>query len=194
MKLLGITGGIGMGKSTAADILQRMSLPVIDTDDLARELVQPGLPALNQIVQTFGEKYLDPDGKLNRSLLALQVFSDSASRTSLEDILHPRIEEGWRRAAEEWKGRGMAVGCVVIPLLFEKSYEMAFDATICMACTATEQKRRLVARGWRNEEIQSRLEAQWPVERKISLSRFVVWTEGSPDIQVPQWSRILASL
>jgi len=183
-----------MGKSTAANILQRMSVPVVDSDDLARQLVQPGLPALDEIVETFGSGFLDSHGKLNRSLLAQLVFTDPSSKKSLEDILHPRIEEGWRRRAAEWEARGESVGCVVIPLLFEKGYEKAFEATVGIACTASEQKRRLSARGWSNPEIQLRLEAQWPVEKKISLSRFVVWTEGSPDVQGPQWIRILASV
>ena len=183
-----------MGKSTAADILQRMSVPVVDSDDLARQLVQPGLPALDEIVRTFGSEYLDPHGKLNRSLLAQRIFTDPGSRKLLEDILHPRIEQGWKQAASDWEKEGVGIGCVVIPLLFEKGYQKTFEGTVCMACSATEQKRRLSTRGWSDEEIQFRMDAQWPVERKMALAQFVVWTEGSPDIQVPQWNRILESI
>ncbi len=183
-----------MGKSTAADILQRMSVPVIDSDDLARHLVQPGFPALAEIVQTFGGDYLDLHGKLNRPLLARRVFSDPIARKSLEVILHPRIEAGWKEAAANWEEMGARFGCVVIPLLFEKGYQKAFDATVCVACTAAEQKRRLAARGWSAEEVGSRIEAQWPAEQKMLLSQFVVWNEGNPDLQSPQWNRILASV
>ena len=183
-----------MGKSTAADFLQRISVPVVDSDDLARQLVQPGFPALAEIIQVFGADYLDLHGMLNRSLLARRVFSDPAARKALEDILHPRIEAGWKEAASNWEEQGARFGCVVIPLLFEKGYQKAFDSTICLACSALEQRRRLASRGWSPGEIQSRVQAQWPVEQKMSLAQFVVWTEGNRDLQGPQWDRILASI
>lgn len=183
-----------MGKSTAADILQRMSVPVVDSDDLARLLVQPGFPALTEIVRTFGIEYLDPHGNLNRSLLAQRVFNDPTSRKALEDILHPRIEDGWKKAAANWGEKGATWGCVVIPLLFEKGYATAFHATISVACTRTEQQKRLKNRGWSEGQIQSRIKAQWPVEQKMALAQFVVWTEGNRDLQGPQWERILAAV
>ncbi len=182
-----------MGKSTTGDVLRRMSVPVIDSDDLARQLVQPGFPALAEIIQGFGPDYVDQHGNLNRPLLARRVFSDATSRKTLEEILHPRIEAGWKQAADVWKDQGSRLGCVIIPLLFEKGYQQSFEATVCMACTGIEQQRRLTARGWSPGEIQSRLASQWSTEQKMSLSQFVVWTEGSIETQKPQWKRILES-
>ena len=99
MKLFGITGGIAMGKSTAGQLLRQHGVAVIDTDDIARQIVEPGQPALAEIRERFGPAVLLPDGRLDREELARQVFALPSARADLEAILHPRI-----RAA--WTGRG----------------------------------------------------------------------------------------
>ena len=194
MKVCGLTGGVGMGKSTAAEFLRARGAQVVDADELARQLVQPGQPALAEIQTEFGKKVIAPDGRLRRDELARIVFADAAAREKLEAILHPRIGERWLAQIETWRGENRALAVVVIPLLFETRAESHFDKIICVACSAPAQRERLLARGWTPEQIQQRLAAQWPVEQKISRADFVVWTDGAPDTQVRQLERIFVKL
>jgi dephospho-CoA kinase len=191
MKLLGLTGGIGMGKSTAAGFLLRQGVPVLDTDDLARELVLPGQPALAEIQAAFGPTVIAQDGSLDRSRLAALVFNDAAVRQQLEAILHPRIRARWQSQAARWRQENQRVGVVVIPLLFETQAETAFDRIICLACTPASQHQRLLARGWAPGQISRRLAAQLPVAQKMHRSHFVVWSEGQPEVTQQQLVRIL---
>jgi dephospho-CoA kinase len=194
MKVCGLTGGAGMGKSTAAQFLRVRRVPVVDTDELARQLVQPGQPALAEIQTVFGKSVVAPDGQLRREELAEIVFTDAAARKKLEAILHPRIRERWLARIESWRGENRALAVVVIPLLFETQAESAFDKIICVACSAAAQQERLLARGWTPEQIRQRRAAQWPVEQKIARADFVVWTEGAPDACAQQIDRILQKL
>ena len=178
-----------MGKSTASDMLREHGIPVIDTDQIARDLVEPGQPALVEIEQDFGLGMLLPDGRLNRAALARLVFPDAESRHRLEGILHPRIRAVWQDQARRWRAEGRPQAAVVIPLLFE-TRAGPFDAVICVACSAATQQGRLRARGWSAEQIAQRIEAQWPVERKIALADFVVWTDTSLAAHEDQWRRI----
>jgi dephospho-CoA kinase len=192
MKVFGLTGGIGMGKSTAAQFLRERSAPVVDTDELARRLVEPGLPALSEIQTVFGNKVVASNGQLRRDELAQIIFTDPAARQKLEAILHPRIRERWLAQIETWRGENHALAVVVIPLLFETRAESHFDKTVCVACSAPAQRKRLLERGWTPEQIQQRLAAQWPVGQKIARADFVVWTDGSLESHAEQIERILA--
>jgi dephospho-CoA kinase len=214
MKVCGLTGGLGMGKSTAAEFFHTLGARVVDTDELARQLVQPGQPALTEIQTVFGKSLVAPDGCLRRDELAQIVFTDPAARKKLEAILHPRIRERWLAQIESWRaapkrpaatvrehggsdgGRGenRALAVVVIPLLFETQAESGFDKIICIACSATAQRERLLARGWSPGQIQQRLAAQWPVEQKIARADFVIWTDGSLEVHARQIDRIVAKL
>ena len=153
MNVFGLTGGIGMGKSAAGQWLSLHAVPVVDTDLLARDIVEPGQPALQEIQRAFGPGVIGADGRLRR--------------------------EQQPRAA------------VVIPLLFETGAERECDATICVACSAATQHRRLLERGWTAAQIEQRIAAQWPIEKKMARADFVAWAEGDPDILGMQLSRIL---
>jgi dephospho-CoA kinase len=191
MKTFGLTGGVGMGKSAAAEILRTFGVPVVDTDELARQLVKPGEPALAEIQQAFGQEITVPDGRLRRDELARIVFADPAAREKLEAILHPRIRAAWLEQIEIWRGHNHPLAAVVIPLLFETRAESFFDKIICVACSAVSQQQRLQARGWDADQIQQRLAAQWPVATKIARADFAVWTEGTVDVHRQQWQQIL---
>lgn len=191
-KVLGLTGGVGMGKSTVAQLLQQRGVPVVDTDALARKVVEPGQPALAAIQEMFGAAVLAPDGSLRREELARRVFASDMSRKQLEAILHPRIRELWQAQVEQWRADGVTLGVVVIPLLFETNSAKHFDQVICVACSPASQQQRLAARGWSAEQIQQRLAAQWPIEKKLALADLVIWTEGSPDVTMAQVDRLLA--
>jgi len=190
MKVFGLTGGIGMGKSTSAAILARRGVSVIDTDVIAREIVEPGEPALAEIVAVFGADLLDAQGKLRRSSLAETVFSSPEKLKQLEAILHPRIREKWLARVEEWRREERNAGVVVIPLLFETDAQSHFDVVVCTACSAATQRERLRERGWNQQQIEQRHAAQWPVEKKIAASHYVVWTEGDVALHERQLERI----
>jgi dephospho-CoA kinase len=193
-----------MGKSTAARFLQERGAQIVDTDELARQLVQPGQPALSEIQVVFGKNIVAPDGQLRRDELARIVFADAAARKKLEAILHPRIQERWLAQLETWRaapkrsdgGRreNRALAVVVIPLLFETRAESHFDKIICVACSAPTQRNRLLERGWTPEQIEQRIAAQMPVEQKIARADFVIWTEGALDAHARQLDRILTAL
>ena len=212
MKTFGLTGGVGMGKSTAAGFFHALGAKLVDTDELARQFVQPGQPALDEIRSTFGRRVIGANGELKRAELARIIFADATARKKLEAILHPRIRERWLAQIKIWRaapkqsdgGRAapkrpaatvrehggsdggrvenQALAVVVIPLLFETNAESQFDRIICVACSAPAQRQRLLARGWTPEQIRQRLAAQWPVEQKIARAHFVVWTDGSLEV------------
>ena len=194
MTVLGLTGGVGMGKSTSAHFLQDRGVRVIDTDVIAREVVEPGQPALYEIQAAFGRDVITSDGRLRREILAARVFSDPIQRGRLEGILHPRIRQKWLSQIDQFTGQGVPECVVVIPLLFETRAESRFDHILCSACSATVQKKRLADRGWTEQQIAQRIEAQWPIEKKMALSEFVIWTEGSLDVHAKQIERILGEL
>jgi len=183
-----------MGKSTAAQLFRARGVPVVDTDELARQVVEPGQPALAEVLAAFGPQLAGPDGQLRRVELARHVFADPAARQRLENILHPRIRALWRAQVETWRVEGHPLAVVVIPLLFETGAEAELDTTICVACSAATQQQRLQARGWPPEQIEQRLEAQWPVERKMTAAHYVVWTEAGLTAQAAQIERILSRL
>jgi len=194
MKVVGLTGGVGMGKSACSELLRQRGAPVVDTDELARLVVRPGQPALTEITQVFGAALVDQHGELRRSEMARLVFSNPEARAKLEQILHPRIRLLWREQVETWRAAGHPLGIVVIPLLFETNAEQELQATICVGCSARTQMSRLKPRGWSVEQIQQRISAQLSIEEKIARSTFVIWNEAGLDILGAQTNRIVASL
>ena len=194
MKVCGLTGGVGMGKSTAADFLLQQDIRVVDTDELARRLVEPGEPALAEIEAEFGKTLIASDGRLRRAELAAIIFTDAVARKKLEEILHPRIRKGWFAQIELWRTENQRVAFVVIPLLFETQAESHFEKIICVACSAANQFKRLLKRGWTPEQVQQRIAAQMPVDQKIARADFVVWTDGDLDSHRQQLGRILSKL
>jgi dephospho-CoA kinase len=191
MKTFGLTGGIGMGKSTAAELLRNCGVPVVDSDVIARQVVEPGQSALLEIQDAFGADIVGVDGRLRRDALARRVFTDAEARKTLEGILHHRIRAVWQAQLQVWRDEGKEISAAVIPLLFETHAESCFDATICVACSAATQRERLLARGWNDEQIGQRIQAQLSVEKKMALADFVVWTEAGLDVHEAQLERII---
>jgi len=182
-----------MGKSTCAALFAKRSFPLIDTDLLARHVVEPGQPALLEIQELFGRAIVEPDGRLRRDELARQVFADAGRRRQLEAIVHPRIRERWLAQVESLRAAGRKHVVIVIPLLFETDAAPLFDRTVCAACSAASQRQRLEARGWKAAEIEQRIQAQWPIEKKMALADYVVWTEAKPDVLAAQVDRIISA-
>ncbi|MBL67569.1 MAG: dephospho-CoA kinase [Verrucomicrobiales bacterium] len=176
-KILGLTGGIGMGKTTVARLLGKAGWPVVDSDDLARDVVRPDQPALEEIRRIFGDEFIQTDGRLDRAKMAEHVFRDSLARECLEGIIHPRVRESWQESIAGWR-KARQGGVVVIPLLFEVGAESNFDAVLCVACTAETQMARLRERGWGDTQVRQRMEAQLGIETKMDRSDHVLWNEG----------------
>jgi len=191
MKVFGLTGGVGMGKSACAQLLHWRGAMVVDTDDLARQVVAPGQPALAEIQAAFGAELVGADGCLKREALAQLVFAAAEARAQLEAILHPRIRELWRAHLQAWRAEGRPLAVVVIPLLFETQAEAEFDAVICVGCTPATQRQRLLARGWSPEHVAQRLAAQMPAAEKMLRANYVVWTEAGMDVHAQQVYRIV---
>jgi len=191
---LGLTGGVGMGKSTASQFLNDLGFKVADTDDIARKLVEPGKPALKDIVKAFGKEVLQDNGELNRKKAAEIVFSDDSKRLKLEEILHPLIRENWELRLNDWSLENEKLGVVVIPLLYETECERYFDKVVCMACSKDIQRQRLRQRGWSDLEIDQRIKAQLLIGEKMSRADYVVWTNGAIDTHAKQWDELISYL
>jgi dephospho-CoA kinase len=191
MKVIGLTGGVGMGKSTAAAFFEKRGARIADTDQLARELVQPGQLALAEIRTAFGDSVFSQDGQLRRDELANIVFEDAFARQKLEEILHPKIRQRWLAQVENWKRENCPLAIVVIPLLYETRATSHFDKVVCVACSENARHERLLARGWTNRQIEARISAQMPVAEKIAHADFVIWSEGALENHSRQADSIL---
>ncbi|MBE87603.1 MAG: dephospho-CoA kinase [Verrucomicrobiales bacterium] len=191
---LGITGGVGMGKSMASKLLYERGFKVTDSDEIARALVEPGKPALEEIVKAFGPEVLMDNGGLNRKKVSELVFSDTSKRITLEGILHPVIRKIWQHSLNVWAAQNEKLGVVVLPLLYEKAYEMHFDKVVCIACSEEVQRDRLCQRGWSDLEIDRRIKAQLLTEEKKRRADYVVWTDGPIDKHAKQWDELVSYL
>ena len=194
MKCIGITGGIGCGKSTVGKILLRHTPSLIDVDDISRRLTStPGSPAVLSIAECFGPEFLDDSGAVDRLKMADLIFSDSDSRQRLERILHPLIRTEWLARVQCWKEEGVRIGYVIVPLLFEAGLVEHFDEVVCVACGAETQLDRLRARSWSDDEAKRRISSQISIASKMALSDLVIWTDTTIDLVETQVARSLIS-
>ena len=177
MLRVALTGGIASGKSTVADELARRGAVIIDADELAREVVEPGTPGLAAIVRRFGEG-VQRDGRLDRAALATIVFADPQARRDLEQIIHPEVR---RRAAEREAALAhTAVVVHVIPLLVETGQQSDFDLCVVVDVDPQTQLARLMARGpMSREEAESRIAAQATREQRLAAADIVIHNVGA---------------
>lgn len=175
MKWIGLTGGIASGKSTVSRFLLERSIPVIDADEIAREVVRPGSPGLTSVVEAFGEKILLPDGSLDRRKLGQVVFGHPELLHRLESVLHPLIREETRRRRRLLEAQGESLAVYDIPLLFETKAQDQFDSIVVVSCTKEQQRERLRRRGNLSEsEIEERIASQIPLQFKEKEADFVL--------------------
>jgi dephospho-CoA kinase len=181
MVIIGLTGGIGSGKSSVAEMFKNEGAYVIDFDYLARVVVEPDTPAWRDIVDYFGQEILSPDRTLNRSKLAEIVFSDAQSRKALEGFTHPRIFEKRDTLLKDIKTKDPnAIVIVDVPLLFELSLKKKFDKVILVYVSRDVQIQRAIQRGvLTKEEAEKRLNAQINIEKKKLLSDYIINNEES---------------
>lgn len=171
--VIGLTGGIGCGKSAAAACFVELGFVHVDADALARQaLRRPEVTAA--LRARWGDDCLSPDGSPDRARIAERVFTDRAELEFLESLVHPVVAE-LRREAVADRSKSYVVE---IPLLFEKQLEAQFDLVVCVACSDSVRLRRLQERGLSAVESERRIKAQMPIGQKVKLSDHVLWNDG----------------
>jgi dephospho-CoA kinase len=195
MKRVALTGGIATGKSVVRGELDKLGVPTIDADTVARDVVAPGTPALAAIVARFGSGVLDQLRELDRRKLGAIVFANADARRDLERIVHPAVQasiNAWILAMDR-QNHNLAVA--VIPLLYETGRERDFDVVVTTACAADEQLRRVMARDSLSEvHARQRIEAQLSTEEKVRRADYAIWTDGSYDETRKQIVELLEQL
>lgn len=180
-RVIGLTGGIASGKSTVARLLRGLGAEVIDADQLARDVVAPGQPALAEIAERFGSEVIAADGSLDRERLGAIVFADDEARRALEAITHPRIREASVQAISAGMARGSELIVYEAPLLVEKAiYQQSWmDALIVVSAPPEVQLARVMARdGLDRDAAAARLAAQLPLADKIAVADHVIDNAG----------------
>jgi dephospho-CoA kinase len=189
--ILGITGGFGSGKSTAARLFEQRGFRQLGADQVIRDKVLPDPAVVAELVGRYGPGVVAASGAVNRGVLAGHVFTSDSELAWLEELIHPRLFAIWREAfAADAPGRW----AVEVPLLFEKSLEKWFDFIVCVACTPEQQLVRLEQCGINRTFAGQRISKQLPLAKKIELSDFVLWNEGTPDFLQAQVDRLAATL
>lgn len=180
MRVIGLTGGIASGKSTAAKILAELGAEVIDADQLARDVVRPGEPAYRAIVAAFGTGVLNEDGTINRAALGAIVFADPAARRRLEAITHPAIARLAENSLAELRRRGTRLAVYMAPLLIEAGITGRVDEVWVVYVDSDTQVRRLVQReGLSEADALQRISSQMSMEEKRKLARVVIDNRGT---------------
>lgn len=175
MKWIGLTGGIASGKSTVAKMLRDFGLPVVDADELARKVVEKGSVGLQKVIDHFGVEVLTLDGQLDRSKLGQIVFKNKDKLILLESLLHPEIQRLKTEERLRLEREGATVAFYDVPLLFEKSLQDEFDATLLVYCDPELQLSRLMSRNSISEErAKEMLSQQMPLDEKKLHSDFII--------------------
>jgi dephospho-CoA kinase len=179
LHVFALTGGIGSGKSTVAKFWRSEGLAVVDADGLAREVVTPGAPALEEIAREFGSDVLDEQGALQRARLGEIVFGDAAARQRLERIVHPRVRAAAAAHWEDLAAAGRRLACYEVPLLFETGQEEAYRPVVVVQVSPATQLERIMARdGLERAAAQARIDAQMPLAEKAARADYVISNDG----------------
>jgi len=174
---IGLTGGIASGKSAVSDMFARLGVPIIDTDRIAREVVEPGRPALADIIEEFGESVLNDDGTLDRRALRERVFAEDGARQRLEAITHPRIRDETLR---RMRNAGGPYQIIVVPLLVESGFGALVDRVLVVDCPPEVQQQRLMERdGESAETANAMMRSQTDRETRLEAADDVIDNAGS---------------
>jgi len=176
MLSIALTGGIGSGKSLAADYFEELGAVVIDSDQLARDAIERGSPGFDEVIARFGDSILS-GGEIDRSKLAEIVFRDEVARKDLEAIIHPRVREIATRIGARTAQDGVVIN--QIPLLFETNGQGRFDLVITVSASLENRRARLAERGLKSYEIERRIAAQASDEQRASIADIVIENNGS---------------
>ena len=178
--IIGLTGSIASGKSTVSAMLKQQGYPIVDADEIARFVVEPGTPVIEKIVQTFGQEVLREDGSLNREKLGERIFGNVEERDKLNSIIHPAIRGEMIRQREEQIAAGANTVIMDIPLLFESKLQSFVDKVLVVSVMPNVQKQRLIARNQLTEkEAENRISSQLPMALKEAGADAVIYNNGT---------------
>ena len=194
-KVIGLTGGIATGKSTVATFFREQNIPVIDADVIAKEVVEPGQHAYNQIIKTFGEVILQKNGMIDRKKLGKLVFSDDVKRKKLNDIVHPQVRTKMIAQRDAFIRVKEEVIILDIPLLFESDLVDLVDRVVVVYVDSDTQLERLVHRDQLSkEDALNRIQSQIPIEDKKNLADKVIDNTGSIEYTKKQCMELIKQL
>lgn len=177
--VVGLTGGIGSGKSTVARLFREQGVPVVDADQIARDVVEPGTDGLEAVVEAFGDGVLDPYGRLDRKRLGERVFVDEAARKKLEGILHPRIGAASMARFAELAQREHPYAIYEAALLVENGIHRTMQALVVVSASEEKQIARVMARDGLDEAAaRQRIAAQLPLADKVAVADYVIDNDG----------------
>ncbi len=192
MMIIGLTGGISSGKSTVAEMIKQLGIPIVDADVIAREVVEPNEEAYAQIVQHFGTSILNEDQTIDRKKLGAIVFNDENERKKLNSIVHPAIRQRMKQQKEQYLQEGFVHVVLDIPLLFESKLTYLVEKTLLVYVNEDVQLQRLMARDESTkEEALSRIKSQMPLKEKINLADEVINNNGTVEETKEQLYQIL---
>lgn len=192
--IIGLTGSIATGKSTVAGRLRELGLPIVDADEVARKVVEPGSETLAAIHAAFGEEALLPDGSMNREAIGRQIFADQSKREQLNAIIHPAIRQEMLRQRDAHVAAGESIVIMDIPLLFESKLQHFVDRIVVVGTTVETQMTRLMKRNaLSEEEARQRIQSQIPVQEKMDQADDVLLNEESVDDLYDQVDKLVAS-
>lgn len=199
MPIIGLTGGIGSGKSLVASQFASLGVPVVDTDVISHALTATGMPMVANIAQFFGQAYLNQDASLNRAKLRTLVFSNAEARQQLEALMHPTIHaEALKLLHENAKHRSLAYQLLVVPLLFETSnYANVVNQTLVIDCAPALQIARVLARTGNTmtaTDVEAVIKAQIAREARLEKADLVITNDGTPDALMAKVREIHAAL
>ena len=180
LRVFGLTGGIGSGKSAVAEHWRARGLPLVNADELARVAVQPGSDALRQISDYFGPEIIDGGGNLDRARLGGIVFSDTEARRVLDSIVHPAVRKLASARFAELAAQGAPLAGYEIPLLYEVGLERTYTPVVVVNAPEALRRARLAARdGFGQSQVEARIAAQMPLSEKVRRADYVIENDGS---------------
>jgi dephospho-CoA kinase len=194
VKLVGLTGGVGSGKSTVADMFRELGAEVVDADDASHAVYEPGTPGFAAVVREFGDDFVT-DGRIDRQRLGALVFGDADARRRLNAIVHPLVRDWMAARTAEAAQRGANVVVQVVPLLFENGLERLFTTIVLVYVPEELQLERLVkGRGLQPERARAMIAAQMPIEEKRAQAHHVIDNSGSIEKTRAQADQLWAQL
>lgn len=179
--VIGLTGGIGCGKTAAAACFAELGFNVVDADRLAHEVLDT--PAcVSRLRARWGDRCLTAEGRPDRRWIGAKVFAEPDELAFLEGLLHPEVARLRSLAVADSSRRHV----VEIPLLFEKNLTTGFDLIVCVACSEETRRKRLLSKGMNSDEIERRIRSQLPMQDKVKQSDVVLWNDGTPELLCAQ--------
>ncbi|MDP3486934.1 MAG: dephospho-CoA kinase [Bacillota bacterium] len=192
--LIGLTGGIGSGKSTVSHMLKELGVRIIDADKVGRELMEPGREVYTQVVNHFGPSIISADGTIDRLKLGTMVFDNKHELEKLDSLTHPAIISEMERRFKEYCDQGECLVAFEVPLLIEKNLQHIVDEIWLVTCSEDTQLKRVMARGFNESDARARIAAQIPLKDKRKYADRIIDTDGTLECTLIQVRRYWSSV